>query len=296
MDHTKNNTESGTDNGAENESPATLWRGRRLGFLGAGQMAEALARGAVGGGLLPASSILAVDPLDERRAVFAEMGCRVDREGAALAGCDVVVLAVKPQQAARALEDLAGIWKSSTLLVSVMAGVRSEKIGRHAGAARVVRAMPNLPLVAGAGATAVAPGPRAGAGDMRLALALFEAGGRAWPVEEDWLDAVTALSGSGPAYVFRMAEALALAGRAAGLPMELAEGLARETVWGAAKLMRDSGESAARLRERVTSPGGTTAAGLAALDRPDGGGASFSALLGAAVSAAAARGRELAGE
>ena len=258
----------------------------RLEVMGAGQMAEALVRAILDGGLLSPAQVTAIDPAPERRAVFASLGCQAAERHLADDVFDAILLAVKPQQAEEALGAIAAGHAGAPLLISVMAGVATSRLAASCPRFRVIRAMPNLPAAVGAGATGVALGPGATEDDMRLALRLFSAGGKAWQVDESMLDAVTAVSGSGPAYFFRLTEALAEAGRAAGLPPDVADGLARETLWGAAMLLRGSPDSPAAWRGRVTSPGGTTAAAMAVLDgEGEGPGAAAHALSGSDVNA-----------
>ncbi len=239
----------------------------RLGFIGAGNMAEALARGVVAAGVLPAGRIVAADPDAARREIFAALGAEATEANAAAAACDLVCLAVKPQVLEAVLSDLASELNPDALLVSIAAGVRTSRIARRVPeTVRIVRVMPNTPMLAGKGAAGVAPGPRATDDDVAAVARLFRAAGTAWVVDEMLLDAVTALSGSGPAYCFRFVEALAEAGLAVGLPRELAVALARQTFIGAGRLLEETGETAADLRAKVTSKGGTTAAGLAAME------------------------------
>jgi pyrroline-5-carboxylate reductase len=240
---------------------------KRLGFVGAGNMAEALARGVVAAGVLPAERIVAADPDAARRAVFADLGAVASDANADAAACDVVCLAVKPQVLDAVLRDLAPHLNPEALLVSIAAGVRTGRIAKRVPeTVRIVRVMPNTPMLAEKGAAGVAAGPRATEDDVEAVARLFRAAGAAWVVDETLLDAVTALSGSGPAYCFRFVEALAEAGLSVGLPRELAVALARQTFIGAGRLLETTGETAADLRAKVTSRGGTTAAGLAAME------------------------------
>lgn len=207
----------------------------------------------------------------------------------AVKGVSVVLLAVKPQVMAGVLAGLRGAVTPRQLVLSVAAGVRLETLEAALGAGvPVVRVMPNTPALAGAGAVVYCLGRSATAAHERTAKKLLSAVGSVWKAPEDLMDAVTALSGSGPAYVFRLAEDLAAAGIFLGLPADLAEALARQTVYGAGLLLRESLESPAVLRERVTSPGGTTAAALSVL--AEGG---WSDIFQRALSAACRRSREL---
>jgi pyrroline-5-carboxylate reductase len=255
-------------------------------------MATALARGLVQAGTLPAGSIVATDPSAEARDTFlkevpgAAVGAdRVDAVGRA----DVVFVAVKPQTMDAALAALRDVVRADALIVSIAAGF---PIARLAAALpvgqRLVRVMPNTPCLIGQGASGFSLGQNATREDGQLVATLLSAVGAAFEVPESMLDAVTGLSGSGPAFVYSMIEALTAGGLAAGLPAELAAELAARTAAGAAAMVLQTGESPAVLRERVTSPGGTTLAGLGVLkDR------GFSETVAEAVGAAARRSAEL---
>ncbi len=261
----------------------------KIASLGAGRMAGALVRGIAGAGVCAPGDIVVADPVKAAgEGLAADVGVRVAATNAeAVAGADVVLLCVKPADVAEALgacgPDLGG-----RLILSIVAGWSTESLARHAGGARLVRAMPNTPAQVGAGATAYSAGPTATAEDRALAGRVFGSVGFAAEVPENSLDAVTGLSGSGPAYVFLVMEALADGGVAAGLPRPLATRLAAQTVLGAARLAAETGEHPALLREAVTSPGGTTAAGLGVLEA-----AAVRAAFGEAVNAAAERARAL---
>ncbi|MEM6458034.1 MAG: pyrroline-5-carboxylate reductase [Planctomycetota bacterium] len=240
----------------------------QLGFIGAGNMAEAIARGAVSAGVLEAVAMAAADPSDERLSVFESFGVKRTADNAALiASCDAVLLAVKPQVLPTLAGDLASIDAERQVVVSIMAGLGSAKISEIAGKPlRVVRVMPNTPLMVGRGMAGVALGNHARPGDDDLAMRLFGACGEAVRVEEHELDAVTAVSGSGPAYVFFLAEAMQRAADELGLSGH-ARQLVNQTILGSAELLASSDEPPAELRRRVTSPGGTTAAAIAELER-----------------------------
>jgi pyrroline-5-carboxylate reductase len=260
--------------------------------MGAGRMATALARGLVRAEMVPAGAIVATDPSLEARQAFANEvpGATVDADIAAdVAQTDVVFLAVKPQQIGAALSALRDSIRSDALIVSIAAGVTLKRIADALPAGqRVVRVMPNTPCLIGKGASGYSLGEHATESDGKLVAELLSAVGAAFAVPEGSLDAVTGLSGSGPAFVYSMIEALAEGGTAAGLPSELAAELAARTAAGAAEMILQTGETAAVLRERVTSPGGTTVAGLAVLtDR------GFNDTVAAAVEAAARRSAEL---
>ncbi len=244
----------------------------RIGFLGAGKMATALAQGWVRAGLVRPDAVRASDPLPEARAAFAAAtgGAALPHNRAVVAESDLVVLAVKPQQMADVLDDVAtAALARKPLFVSVAAGVPLRAISERLGGdgCRLVRVMPNTPCLVGASASAYAGGPGATAEDVRLVDRLFNAVGRALAVPEKLLDAVTGLSGSGPAFVFVMIEALSDGGVRMGLPRDLATQLAAQTVLGSAKLLLETGKHPGELKDMVASPAGTTIAGLHALER-----------------------------
>lgn len=262
----------------------------RVGFLGAGQMAGALARGWSAAGLVAAGEGLASDPSPEARARFSER-CdwkAVPSNRDVVVDCDTLVLAVKPQTVSAALSDIRTLLKPSHLLISICAGVTLERLAADSGTQRVVRVMPNTPCLLGASASAYSPGPGASAEDIDLVDRLFNAVGKAYRLPEHLLDAVTGLSGSGPAFVYTIIEALSDGGVRVGLPRDVATGLAAQTVLGAARMVLETGLHPGQLKEMVTSPGGTTIAGLHALER----GAARAALMDA-VEAATKRATEL---
>ncbi len=264
----------------------------KIGLIGAGRMATALGRGFVGATLTPPSSLLASDPHEATRAAFEREipGAKVVAEnGPEFSGCDVVILAVKPQQMATALAQLRGVVRADALVVSIAAGVTLARLAEGLSVGqRIVRVMPNTPCLIGRGASAYSLGPTATAVDGQLVAQLLSAVGVAQEVPETQLDAVTGLSGSGPAYVYTMIEFLAEGGVEVGLPAELAATLAAHTVAGAAEMVLATGETPAVLRDRVTSPGGTTLAGLKALEENG-----FHSAVLAAVRAATLRSAEL---
>ncbi len=242
---------------------------RRIGFLGAGNMAGALVRGLLASGLVSADAVRASDVNAERLAAFAkEHGVHTERDNQALARwANLIVVAVKPEVVEAALGDIAPAVAPGTLVIAIAAGVPLAEVeGRLPATVRVVRAMPNTPAIARAGATAVAGGTRSTADDLATARLLFEAVGRVVSVNESLMNAVTGLSGSGPAYVLLVIEALADGGVKVGLSRDAALLLATQTVLGTAELLLETGEHPARLRDMVTSPGGTTIAGLHALE------------------------------
>ncbi len=264
----------------------------KIGFVGGGNMAEALIKGLLAAAF-PAERLLVSEPAAARRTYLAERyGLSVVEDNAdVVRRCDLVVLAVKPQLAPEVLVRIASVFDESKLLVSILAGVSTRTVEEHFdGHPRVVRAMPNTPALVGQGATAVCAGRFSGA-DLLTVRHLFETVGSVQVVDESLMDAVTGLSGSGPAYVFTVIEALADGGVREGLPRETAAALAVQTVLGAAALVQQSAEHTAVLRDRVCSPGGTTIAGVKALEQ----GGVRVALMNA-VEAATKRSRELGGK
>ena len=250
-------------------SDKTRMRGRKVGFIGGGNMAGALIRGLLHSETMTPDQIRASDVKPDR---LAELHTKYDIEttedNTALAGwADVIVLSVKPQIVDRILAPVAAALAPGDVVVSIAAGVPLEAIeARLPPGAKVVRAMPNTAAIALAGATAIAPGASASPDDVEVARALFEAVGRCVVLDESLLDAVTGLSGSGPAYVMLMIEALADGGVKVGLGRDTALLLAAQTVYGAAKLQLETGEHPGRLKDMVTSPGGTAIAGLHTLE------------------------------
>jgi pyrroline-5-carboxylate reductase len=241
-----------------------------IGFVGAGNMAEALIAGLLHANRLPADRLLASD-IDESRLFWIQdaYAIRTAKDNVTVAHeADVLVLAVEPQILDGVLAEIAGAVLHETLIVSVAAGYPIARIARGLpGARRIVRSMPNTPSLVREGITAVAYREGLSDRDKAAAWSLFESIGQVVRVEERWLDAVTGLSGSGPAYVYVMIEALADGGVKMGLPRETAQLLAAQTVAGAARLVLDSREHPGVLKDRVASPGGTTIAGLHELER-----------------------------
>jgi pyrroline-5-carboxylate reductase len=242
---------------------------KKIGFVGGGNMAAALIRGLLQSKTVAATQIRASDVKPERLAeLHQQFGIETTDDNEAIARfSDVVVIAVKPQIVDRILEPIAKGITEADLVVSIAAGVPVDALeARLPPKARVVRAMPNTAAIALAGATAVAPGTHATKDDVEIARALFEAVGRCVVLDESLLDAVTGLSGSGPAYVMVIIEALADGGVKVGLGRDTALLLAAQTVYGAAKLQLETGEHPGRLKDQVTSPGGTAIAGLHTLE------------------------------
>jgi pyrroline-5-carboxylate reductase len=267
-----------------------MLKGKTIGFIGGGNMAEALVKGLLAGGVSK-KSILVAEPQEARRSYMAEtygIRCLEENQGV-VASSNAVILAVKPQIATAVLKGTVIAKGADKVIISIMAGVKIETMeSALPKGARVIRVMPNTPALALQAASAIAPGANATADDIDLARSIFELVGKAWIVDEKLMDAVTGLSGSGPAYVLTFIEALSDAGVKNGLSRDIATGLAAQTVFGTAKLLMETGEHAAVLKEKVTSPGGTTIAGLHMLEKEG-----FRGTVINAVDAATARSREL---
>ena len=240
-----------------------------IGFIGAGNMAEAMIGGLVRGKHVQADKVAASDPrkerLDELRTAFGIDVTTLNRE--IVQRCTLIVLSVKPQIMDKVLREVGYQMKPGALVVSIAAGVDTSRIEDAVpDSVRVVRAMPNTPALVGAGATAISPGKHASEQDMAIAKALFDAVGITVELDEVHLDAVTGLSGSGPAYIFLILEALADAGVKVGLSRRAAQPLAAQTVMGSAKMLLETDEHPGKLKDMVTSPGGTAIAGLHTLE------------------------------
>ena len=261
-----------------------------LGIVGCGRMGEAILAGLLEADVCTSDQVVVADPRPQQLARLEdEHGIATTSDNAEALGADLVLLAVKPQVLPAALGADGGAVRGDALLVSIAAGVTTASLDELLpGQPAIVRVMPNTPALVGAGASVVAPGPRATDEHVALVEELFTPLGLVRSLPESSLDAVTALSGSGPAYVFLLAEALAEAGVLEGLSRDDAVALANQTVAGAGALLVAGHGSATELREAVTSPGGTTAAALQVLER-----AGLRAALLDAVQAAAARAREL---
>jgi pyrroline-5-carboxylate reductase len=242
----------------------------KIGIIGAGKIGAAIARGVIRAGLVPKEQAMASDVSPAlTQALGAEMGIKTTADNGALCDfADIVILAVKPQILDAVAREIAKKLGTAKLLVSVAAGVPLARIESSlAPGARVVRVMPNLPCVVGAGAAGYAGGGHATPRDLENVGSILNSFGVGLPVEEKYLDAVTGLSGSGPAYVFLFIEALADGGVEAGLPREVALKLAMQTVYGAARLALESSKHPGELKDEVASPGGTTIAGIYALEQ-----------------------------
>lgn len=262
-------------------------------LVGAGKMGGAMLEGWLALGLDPRRAVIVEPRPSPEIAALEARGVRLNPPLESVVDAAVVIIAVKPQVAADAVPPLKSVIRPATVAVSVMAGKTMGFLETALSSqAAIIRAMPNTPAAIGRGITVAVPNRNVTEAQRALTNTLLRATGKVeWADDEALIDAVTAVSGSGPAYVFLLAEALARAGAAAGLPPDLAERLARETVAGAGELLHRSPLPASTLRENVTSPNGTTAAALGVLMAPDG----MDPLLEKAVAAAANRSRELAG-
>jgi pyrroline-5-carboxylate reductase len=241
-----------------------------VGFIGCGKMATALAQGFIRANLVAPAQLIGSDLSEESRDSFSRLTGAVTtpRNIEVLQAAEVVVLSIKPDQVQGVIKEIRNGITPSHLILSIAAGVTLARLEEAMPeATRVVRVMPNTPALVGESATAYAPGRAARAEDGQLVHRLFIAVGSAVQVKEPLLDAVTGLSGSGPAYVFLMLEALSDGGVAAGLPREVATRLAAQTLLGSAQMVLETGQHPAVLREMVTSPGGTTVEGLHELEK-----------------------------
>jgi pyrroline-5-carboxylate reductase len=240
-----------------------------IGFIGGGNMAEALIRGLVHGGHVPGAQIFVSGPrrerMDELASHYGIVATTDNREVARKA--EILVLSVKPQILDKVAREIAGDAHPGGLVISVAAGIDTATLESLFPATRIVRSMPNTPALVRAGATAICAGQHATEQDLALAKQLFDAVGMTVILDESQLDAVTGLSGSGPAYIFLILEALADAGVKVGLSRRNAQRLAAQTVMGSAKLLLDTDEHPGKLKDMVTSPGGTAIAGLHTLEQ-----------------------------
>jgi len=245
------------------------FKGSTVGFLGAGNMGEALIKGLLAAKLVPADAIFATDVRPERlKELDRQYGIQVSSDNAGLVrSADIVILAVKPQIMDAVVTEIAPAVTRRKLLISIAAGVATEKIrSRLPRDSRLIRVMPNTPALVLEGATAIAKADGLEPGDLDIAREIFAAVGRVVVLGEDMIDAVTGLSGSGPAYVAVVIESLADGGVRMGLDRATAMTLATQTVLGAAKLLLETGLHPGALKDMVSSPGGTTIAGIAALE------------------------------
>ncbi len=265
---------------------------KKIGFIGGGNMAEALIRGLLAGNF-PVTQLVFSEPSEVRQEhVISRFGIALAPSNPDLVRqCDIVVLAIKPQIAAEVLEEIADSWDDSKLMVSILAGVTCATIEKHfPGHPRVVRVMPNTPALVGEGASTICRGRQASSEDLQTVRELLESVGIVQLIDERQMDAATGLSGSGPAYIYTVIEALADGGVREGLRRDVAHALAVQTVVGAALMVRETREHPAILRDQVCSPGGTAITGVSSLERNG-----LRTTLMEAVSAAAARSRELGG-
>ncbi|XP_062166693.1 pyrroline-5-carboxylate reductase [Alnus glutinosa] len=261
----------------------------KLGFIGAGKLAESISRGVVRSGVLPPSRIRTSHSNADRRNAFQSFGVTVlPRNDDVVEDSDVVIFSVKPQVVKDVVLQLKPLLSEKKLLVSVAAGIKLKDLEEWAGQSRFIRVMPNTPSAVGEAASVMSLGGSATKEDGDLIAKLFGSVGKMWRADEKLFDAITGLSGSGPAYIYLAIEALADGGVAAGLPRELALGLASQTVLGAASMVTKTGEHPGKLKDDVASPGGTTIAGIHELEK-----GGFRGTLMNAVIAAAKRSREL---
>ncbi|MBW2060691.1 MAG: pyrroline-5-carboxylate reductase [Deltaproteobacteria bacterium] len=243
---------------------------RRFGLIGGGNMGEALIKGLIQSGQARPEDIIVSDPLAARRSYLQEeyQVAAKDDNKSLVKEAAIIILAVKPQVLDEVLNEIQSVVEPRHLIISIAAGVSLPRIeSALPSGTPTIRAMPNTPALALAGATAIAPGKHASEKHLAMARILFEAVGLVVEVAEKNMDAVTALSGSGPAYIFIILEALADAGVLEGLPRDQALLLAAQTILGSAKLVLESGFHPAQLKDRVTSPGGTTISGLMVLEK-----------------------------
>jgi len=264
---------------------------KSIGLVGGGQMGEALVRGMIESGLVQAGNIMVAEPFAERRQYLeSTYHIRVTESSDELAdNCNVVILAVKPQIMNPVLAQYRNDLSADHLVISIAAGVTLASLEKGLGETmRIIRVMPNTPALVLAGASALSGNRNASKEDMDIGQQIFSAVGTSVEVPENLLDAVTGLSGSGPGYVFTFIEAMIDGGVLAGIPRPIAEQLVLQTVYGSAKLALESGEPAAVLKGRVTSPGGTTITGLQVLEE-----AGLRGTVMTAIEAAAERSSEL---
>ncbi len=272
-----------------------MLKNKKIGFIGGGNMAEAMIKGLLSASFIEAKNVFVSEPSEAKRdTLHAEYKIKVSADNRELVKkCDIIILAVKPQIVQKVLRDIASLVGRDKLVISIAAGVpiaimddvlRGGKNKKFS----IVRTMPNTPALVQEGVTAIASGEHVRKIDVKIAHRIFEAVGRTVDVEEDQLDAVTGLSGSGPAYIFMLIEALSDAGVKMGLSREVANILTIQTVLGSAKLARESGKHPGELKDMVTSPAGTTISGLHALEE-----GSFHTTLMNAVEDATLRSREL---
>jgi pyrroline-5-carboxylate reductase len=269
----------------------SILQNKAICFLGAGSMTEAMISGLVDKNLLPSEQISAINRgnMDRIQELSSRYGISCLPKEAAIAKADIIVLSVKPKDIAEAIRDIQPLTNPHQLFISVLAGISSDYISSLLGhPAAVIRTMPNTSAAVGLSATALAPGKHATETDIELAMQIFQAIGSVEIVQEENMHAVTGLSGSGPAYVYYLVEAMEEAGREIGLESGVARRLILQTIIGAAHMLRDRKEEPAVLRKQVTSPNGTTAAGIAVLEEHG-----FQEAMLACIKRAAARSEEM---
>ena len=264
-----------------------------LAIIGAGNMAEAIARSVIASNILAKNQIIAADVSPARREIFSgQIGvAAIEKNGQAARGAKMILLSVKPQQMKDVLAGLAPVLSDQSLIISIAAGISSAFIETNLGGGkswRVIRAMPNTPMLMGKGMVALARGKNATEADLAAARKIFQAGATVLELTEDKMDAVTAMSGSGPAYFFYLVEQITRAGITLGLSQQEAQVLASKTCIGSAAMLEGSSESPQELRKRVTSPGGTTQAAIELMESRQ-----LGEILVAAIRRAAERSREL---
>ena len=268
-----------------------MFTNKRIGFIGSGNMAEAIIKGVIRAEVVSPKNIVSSDISEYRKRLFSDsFGIITTSSNLELISqSEIIVLAIKPQGIGFLLKEIAKAVDISKLVISIAAGVTLKYIEDSLKAdSRVVRVMPNTPALIGEGVTAISPGSKATKEDLDVARNIFDAVGKTVVVEERYMDAVTGLSGSGPAYVFLIIDALIDAGVKVGLDRDTAKTLAVQTVFGSAKMVLETGENPAQLRDRVTSPGGTTIAGLHVMEA-----GRLRSVIIDAVEAAANRSKEL---
>jgi pyrroline-5-carboxylate reductase len=267
-----------------------MLKNKKIGFIGAGNMGQAIINGLLAAKAVAKSNIIIYDPDREKIQVLKKKGLRIAADNEDLIDrSDIIILAIKPQLIDEILEDIKESRLKACLLISIAAGITTGHIENLlARKVALIRVMPNTPALIREGVTAICRGRFASVGDEKMAEAIFSSVGKTVKVDESLMNAVTGVSGSGPAYIFLIIETLIESGRQVGLSREKAEILARQTVLGAAMMAMQSGDDEAILRKKVTSPGGTTEAALKYMDKKK-----FTRILIDAVKIAAARAKEL---
>lgn len=267
-----------------------MLKNKKIGFIGVGNMGQAIINGLLAAKVVAKDNIIIYDSDNDKVQLLKKKGVRIAADNGDLVDrSDIIILAVKPQIMDEVLEDIKEAVLKSRLLISIAAGITTGHIeDLLARKVAVIRVMPNTPALIRQGATAICQGRFASVGDEKIAEEIFSSVGKTVKVDESLMNAVTGVSGSGPAYIFLIIETLIEAGRQVGLSQEKAEILARQTVLGAAMMAMETGEDTAALRRKVTSPGGTTEAALKYLDKKK-----FTRILIEAVKVAAVRAREL---